>query len=163
MGAPAKIDAEMRRRIVQCVRKGLTFTETADTVGVTRYAIHKARLADKDFDAAIREAIRINVGQIEDALFKAAKGGNVTAQIFYLVNKTRHLPPEERYENTNRVDITAKTRPDELESMTDAQLEAIARGEGCLLPGPAEEVADPYADLDDSAAETPPAEKAGAE
>jgi len=47
------------------------------------------RRKDKKFDEAVYEAIESRTQIVEDALYKNCLQGNVTAQIFYLKNRSR--------------------------------------------------------------------------
>ena len=68
------------------------------------------RKKDEEFHAAIEAVLKTRTPLIVDALFNAAMRGNVTAQIFYLVNKTRMEEVADRWESVNRAEPLATER-----------------------------------------------------
>lgn len=67
--------------------QGLTMEQIADCVGVARSTLYERMKADPDVSDAIKRGRSKGIATIANALFTAAKQGNITAQIFYLKNR----------------------------------------------------------------------------
>lgn len=69
--------------------------------------IWRWRNDDEDFDKNVESVLNSRVPLVVDALFNAAMRGNITAQIFYLVNKTKMQEAAHRWESVNRAEPIA--------------------------------------------------------
>ncbi len=87
-----KFVREKRAQYLELVGQGNTLTYAADLIGVSYETIRLYRTAHPSYDKKVLAARMTQVDMVADALYTSALGGNVTAQIFLLVNRTRHLP-----------------------------------------------------------------------
>ena len=98
---PYKFTAPRRALVLQAISEGKTRTAAMEAVGLHRSALSHTMKRDPEF-AALVEAAEMPVHEaVEAALLKSAKGGNVTAQIFYLCNR---VPGRWQHVNQVRVD-----------------------------------------------------------
>lgn len=68
-------------------RNGATDFEIYTRLGISKDAFYKYKQQFSDFSDSLKHTRAYCDAQIENALFKAAKAGNVTAQIFWLKNR----------------------------------------------------------------------------
>ena len=64
--------------------KGLSESQVADVLGVSRATLLRRKKDSEAFDAAIKKGKARGIQQVSNALFEAAIGGSVPAMIFYL-------------------------------------------------------------------------------
>ncbi|MFK0571713.1 hypothetical protein [Endozoicomonas sp.] len=100
------IDEEFLKKAEKEAASGGSYIAIAHALGIAESTLHK----HKKKAAAFREALKRGQGQaireVENALFKDAKSGVTTAQIFFLKNRC----PEEwrdRHEVEAKVDVSA--------------------------------------------------------
>ncbi len=74
----------------------------------------------KDIQEAIEEGRAQGIVDIENALYKSAKDGNVTAQIFFLKNRA-----SEKWSDKQDVKLNARIGVKSLDELSDAELLAI--------------------------------------
>lgn len=74
-------------RVEAKARKGLSMEQIADCLGVSRATLFKNKAINKDFADAIKRGQSKGLDSVTNALYQAAIGGNITAQIFYLKNR----------------------------------------------------------------------------
>ena len=67
--------------------QGLTRDQIADVLGFSRTTLYNRQAENPDFMDALKRGASKGVATIANALFQSAKGGNITAQIFYLKNR----------------------------------------------------------------------------
>lgn len=67
--------------------QGLTVRQIADCLDIGRTTFYEHRKKDQDIRDALKRGRSKGIGTITNSLFQSAKGGNVTAQIFYLKNR----------------------------------------------------------------------------
>lgn len=105
MGRTLKFDRDLKSKFIKLLKAGNTISAAAHAVGVSYDTIMKHRHGTKGkyFNDRIKLAMRSRVDVVEDALYTRAKNGNVTASIFFLVNRTRHMPADERYEHVQHI------------------------------------------------------------
>jgi ribosomal protein S18 acetylase RimI-like enzyme len=84
---PVRFTAKAREDYLAALRQGLRPGQAAHNAGVSRWTVHNFRLGNPDFVDDERDAILDSVEMVEDALFKAAIGGNVTACQVWLYNR----------------------------------------------------------------------------
>jgi len=76
---PAKVEA--------LAAQGLTVDEVAACLGVSRSTLYNRMGSEVDVLDALKRGRAKGMATITNALFQSAKGGNTTAQIFYLKNR----------------------------------------------------------------------------
>lgn len=102
--APYKVTAETKKAFIELLGNGHTITFAAKQCGVSRTTIYFHRQADEEFDKAIRVALDSRCQVVEDALYRRAVDGHVTAMIFWLCNREAA-----RWRNVNQVSINQET------------------------------------------------------
>lgn len=73
--------------ILESLRNGAYIVNACNAAGIARGTLHKWRKENEILDKIIEEAKRGRIEIVEDALFKQAISGNITAQIFFLKNR----------------------------------------------------------------------------
>lgn len=68
-------------------RNGATDEQIYNRLGISRNAFYEYQKKHREFYESLKYTKEYCDGQIENALFEAAKAGNVTAQIFWLKNR----------------------------------------------------------------------------
>src|SRR5262245_20200867 len=87
-------------QLLELLRCGHTLTGACAILGFSLWTLRRHRLKDKQFGDEVQAALEVQVAVVADALYQAAVGGNVKAQIFFLVNRSRHWPEADRWLNT---------------------------------------------------------------
>jgi hypothetical protein len=98
-----KLTPDKKAKFLEVLRAGSSITDACTALGVAYSTVRNHRLKSSSFDEQVRVAMEIQVAKVEDALFRAAIKGNVTAQIFYLINRTRFKPQEQRWQHVNHI------------------------------------------------------------
>ncbi len=88
----AKITPEVKHKLVWMIEQGHTYTYACEAVGVSVTYVNEYRQKHPQFDRRVKAAMQGHEDMMADALYTTGLGGNVTAQIFYLVNRTRFRP-----------------------------------------------------------------------
>lgn len=86
-GPREKINLELKELIVQHLNEGGIVGTAAKKFGVSRRGIYAAMERDNIFRHRVNDARDITDDQVVSYLYEAAKGGNVTAMIFWLKNR----------------------------------------------------------------------------
>lgn len=68
-------------------RSGLTDEQVASNMGINRATLYRWKKQNSDLCNALKKGREVADFEVENALFKAATGGNVTACIFWLKNR----------------------------------------------------------------------------
>lgn len=68
-------------------RDGLTNEEIADNCGISRETLNQWKHKFSDISDALKGGKEVADYRVENALYEAAVGGNVTAMIFWLKNR----------------------------------------------------------------------------
>ena len=76
---PAKVEA--------LAAQGLTVDQIASCLGISRSTLYSRMGSEKTVLDAIKDGRAKGIATITNALFQSGKGGNITAQIFYLKNR----------------------------------------------------------------------------
>lgn len=84
---PYKFDDVKKGLYIEHISNGHTRGYAATLVGIHRSTVVDHMKVDKEFAAAVSEAEGDAIGKVENALFKAATSGNITAQQVYLYNR----------------------------------------------------------------------------
>lgn len=108
---PYVFDDKAKEQFIELLWSGNSITSAAEALNVGRRTIYRHRHDDPKFDEAVVKAMRGRIEIVEDALYMSALQGNVTAQIFYLVNRTRHLKDQrdkrgEKWISVNRMEVS---------------------------------------------------------
>jgi len=74
-------------KVESLAAQGLTIEQIASCIGVSRSTLYSRMGSEKNVLDAIKDGRAKGVATISNALFQSGKGGNVTAQIFYLKNR----------------------------------------------------------------------------
>lgn len=99
-------------------RDGLTDEQIAHNIGISRSTLSEWKNKYPDFSDALKRSKEVADYEVENALFKKAKMGDVTAQIFWLKNRR---PEKWR----DKADMTLTPSNGVLESLLD-----LKRGDG---------------------------------
>ena len=67
--------------------QGLTMDQIASCIGVSTSTLYNRMGSEVEVLEAIKRGRAKGIATVTNALFQSAKGGNVTAQIFYLKNR----------------------------------------------------------------------------
>lgn len=87
-------------------RNGATDEQIYNRLGISRNAFYEYQKKHREFYESLKYTKEYCDGQIENALFEAAKAGNITAQIFWLKNR-RAKRWREKVEETTQDDSAA--------------------------------------------------------
>lgn len=91
-------------------RNGATDEDIYTQLGISKDTFYEYKKKYSDFSDTLKHTRDYCDGEIENALYKAAMSGNVTAMIFWLKNrrgkKWREKPEEESDANNNGVAIS---------------------------------------------------------
>ena len=74
-------------KVEQFAAQGMTVKQIADCCDVSRSYFYDQMKKVPDVKDAIKRGRSKGIGVVTNSLFQSAKGGNVTAQIFYLKNR----------------------------------------------------------------------------
>ena len=74
-------------RVEELAGQGLSKTQIAHCLGIGRSTLFDKQKSDPDFLDAIKRGKSKGLETVTNALMENARGGNVTAQIFYLKNR----------------------------------------------------------------------------
>lgn len=103
MARPLKFTQKRKKQFLEMLGNGNTIASICEGLGLTTSAYRKHRLTDPEFAQEVDEVKSLRTHLVEDALYVNALGGNVTAQIFYLVNRR----PED-WQSVNKVEAQVK-------------------------------------------------------
>lgn len=76
-----EIDLE---RVTELASRGLSQEQIASALGISERTLRNRKTDDAAFADAIKKGQALGIEEVANALFDNAKGGNVTAQIFFL-------------------------------------------------------------------------------
>ena len=104
----AKITAEVKHKLVWLIEHGHTYTYSCEMVGVSVTYMNEYRQKHPQFDRRVKAAMISHDDMMADALYTTGLGGNVTAQIFYLVNRTRFRPRSDprKWMNVSSIEVS---------------------------------------------------------
>ena len=90
--------------------QGLYIKDIAAKMGISVSTVYDWMNKNPDIAAAIKKGRDKSIDMVENALFKSAISGNVTAMIFYLKNRApeRYKDRVDNNINTDNVDIKLK-------------------------------------------------------
>ncbi len=82
-----EITPDIIKRVEVYAAQGLTQEQIARCLGICYQTLNEKKKEYSDFSEAIKAGRAKGLAIISNALFVGAKGGNTTAQIFYLKNR----------------------------------------------------------------------------
>ena len=98
-----KKDGELQNKLILAEgwkREGLTDVQIANNLGISEAVFYVYKNKYKEFQEAIKKGKEIVDFEVENALYKNAIEGNVTAQIFWLKNRKKEQWREKQdYDN----------------------------------------------------------------
>lgn len=80
---------------------GCTHEEICLNLGISERTLYRRKNDMAEMAEAIKRGQAMGIREIENALFKKAKEGNTTAQIFFLANRA-----PDRWKSVNRTEVT---------------------------------------------------------
>jgi len=104
----SKITSEIKGRLLELLALGNTFMHSCNVLDVSPSYIIEYRAKYPAYDAKVRAAMKTQQAAMADALYTTGVGGNVTAQIFFLVNRTRFLRSSDpdKWMNTQNIEVS---------------------------------------------------------
>jgi len=104
----SKITSEIKERLLELLAFGNTFMHSCNVLDVSPSYIIEYRATHPAYDAKVRAAMKTQQAAMADALYTTGVGGNVTAQIFFLVNRTRFLRSSDpdKWMNTQNIEVS---------------------------------------------------------
>ncbi len=82
-----EITPEITEKVEAYAAQGLTQEQIARCLGISYQTLNERKKENSEFSEAIKRGQAQGVETVTNALFESAKGGNTTAQIFYLKNR----------------------------------------------------------------------------
>ena len=82
-----KLTPVKKKAYIELLKQGWLKGKAAEELNLNRHTIGEAAKVDSEFAQAIGDAFLVKHENVEDALYKRAMQGNVTAMIFYLSNR----------------------------------------------------------------------------
>ena len=114
-----EITPELLERVEAHATDGMTKQEIAASLGIHEATLYRKINGNREFCEAIKTGQAKGIAAVTNYLMKSAREGNVTAQIFYLKNRSPtnwndryHIEEKRRYVRKD-VEITAKMTPQE--------------------------------------------------
>lgn len=101
MAARKQIDLNEVERLAGL---GLTMEQIAASLGISRTTLQTRKAESEQFAQAIQKGQASGIATIANALWENARGGNVTAQIFFLKARAQW---KDRHEDAGEGDDTA--------------------------------------------------------
>ena len=83
-----EITPKIMEKVEVYAAQGLTLKEIAHCLGISYQTLNTRKKELAEFDSAIERGQAKGMATISNALFVAGKDGNITAQIFYLKNRS---------------------------------------------------------------------------
>ncbi len=94
---------EKQATFLELLRTGNTISHACEVIGVSHDAVEKYRRKNPEYNEEVIVAREVQIRVVEDALYQTALSGHVTAQIFFLVNRTKYRPRNEKWENLQSI------------------------------------------------------------
>jgi hypothetical protein len=92
-------ESPQKKALLESLSKGVSVTEACKAAGIGRRTYYNWLEKDPDFEKDVRASEQAQIQTVEDSLYMNALNGNVTAQIFYLCNRSN-----KRWLNIQRVE-----------------------------------------------------------
>jgi len=84
-----KLREKKKQLIIESLKRGASITKSCAAAKIDRSTFYDWRRRSPKFDQAVYDALDGRTQIVEDALYKSCITGNVTAQIFYLKNRSK--------------------------------------------------------------------------
>lgn len=91
--AKSKYETHVKDKLILVegwARDGLTLEQIAKNLGISKDTLYSYKNKYSDFSDALKKGREVVDYEVENALYKAAINGNVTAMIFWLKNRKPH-------------------------------------------------------------------------
>jgi len=108
------IDDKVLKKVEDLAAHGLTKQQIALALGIHVATLCKKRLENAELTEAIKRGEANGIKTVTNALFTAAREGNITAQIFFLKNRD-----PENWKDRQYVDETRRIIPADVEINKD--------------------------------------------
>jgi len=108
------IDDKVLKKVEDLAAHGLTKQQIALSLGIHVATLCKKRLENAELTEAIKRGEANGIKTVTNALFTAAREGNITAQIFFLKNRD-----PENWKDRQYVDETRRIIPADVEINKD--------------------------------------------
>lgn len=131
-GRPSEYRPEYCQLVIEKMAEGLSLTGFAGFIRISRNAVYQWIKAHPDFSDAVSRANAARVHALEVKLLRSRKGAETSAAIFAL----RNACPDEWRD----IKTTEHNHHHTVETLTDAQLYAIAGQSGVVIDGECEHV-----------------------
>ncbi len=82
-----EVTADVLEKVEVYAAQGMTKEQIALSLGICYDTLNERQKESSEFSDAIKRGQAKGIATITNALFVAGKGGNITAQIFYLKNR----------------------------------------------------------------------------
>ena len=106
---PFEFDEATLKRVESLAAQGLNKTQIARSLGIHRATLSRKKAENSEIDDAIKRGEAKGIATVTNALFQAARDGNITAQIFFLKNRDpdhwkdrQYVEETRRYEGISR-------------------------------------------------------------
>jgi len=98
----------VRKQLITLLEQGNTLSYSCEALNVSPSTVYNYRLKHDKYDRQVRKAMTTQITMVADAIYTNAVAGNTTAQIFYLVNRTRHMPREshDKWMNLSSIEMS---------------------------------------------------------
>ena len=105
---------DVLRKVEAHAAAGLTKKEIAASLGIHEATLYRKINSNREFCDAIKTGIAKGIATVANSLFKTAKAGNVTAQIFFLKNRSPDSWKDRHYvdETLRHIGIDAEIKRD---------------------------------------------------
>ena len=108
-------------------RDGLTDEQIAANIGVSRKTLSEWKVKYGDIGDTLKKGKDIADYEVENALYKKAVSGDVTAMIFWLKNRRKHKWRDKPEENAVNVNVETNIGTDPYAGLTTEELRTLAR------------------------------------
>ena len=138
-GRPKKltIDDTLLDRVKALAARGLNRKQISQSLGISETLRCALMNNEPRFKTALEEGEALGIAQVTSYLMNSARGGNVTAQIFYLKNRDpdnwkdrRHIDETHRFSRED-IDIDENMTPKEA---AQQYADTLRRGAGDVIP-----------------------------
>jgi hypothetical protein len=138
-GRPKKltIDDALLDRVKALAARGLNRKQISQSLGISETLRCALMNNEPRFKTALEEGESLGIAQVTSYLMNSARGGNVTAQIFYLKNRDpdnwkdrRHIDETHRFSRED-IDIDENMTP---KQAAQQYADTLRRGTGEVIP-----------------------------
>jgi len=123
-GFPTKHKSHLAA-ILESLTNGATITEACKAAGIERSTLWRWQQKYPSVREAVEFALQARIEIVEDALFKKAAMGHVTAMIFWLCNRA-----PDRWRNVQKIEHSGKVEGEITHDLSVLRILAKKRGDG---------------------------------